>query len=465
MNKYHPPTPWAANARGVAAGGVVDRPGPTALRGDGNGLAALLTVLRRRAWVVAAVALPVVVAATWYAESRPSQYDGKAVVAFAPRRGDEASAELVRLLAPRYRVYASSPSTVRRAAEDADLPAGDVREGLEVVVPEGAAHLEVTARLGAADDAADAANAVADEVVRFGRADPLLIASVVREAEPPSAPAAPARRLIELAALAAGLLLGAGAAVLVEQLRPQARSAGDIVLHSGLPVMGSLPASPAVELPPAEALADPTVGFHVRRLRTNLRAWPGAGSRGQVLAVVSAVPGEGRSTVAALLATSIALTGARTLLVDGDFSSPSLAQRLGVPAEPGLADVLQEGATLQVTRYDEVPGLAFLPTGVSDSAGDLLAHRLQAVLDEIRTRWDFTVVDTPALLASDEARTFAALADGVLLVVSPGRSPSELRETATVLSSLEASVSGVVANAGARPQRDSVVVRDDPVQT
>ena len=135
----------------------------------------------------------------------------------------------------------------------------------------------------------------------------------------------------------------------------------------------------------------------------------------QLLPIVSAAAGEGRSRLAAQLAVACAELGQRTLLIDGDLRSPSLHQAFNLPNECGLADFLQH------RRVSLAPAAANLSVLVAGRAAgdplDLLSReRLPAFLAEARRHFGVILIDTPAAERGPDFELFAALAGGALVV-------------------------------------------------
>lgn len=139
----------------------------------------------------------------------------------------------------------------------------------------------------------------------------------------------------------------------------------------------------------------------------------------QVLAVSSAVPGEGKSSVASQLAVSLArATGSPTLLIDGDMRSPDLHRIFQIELGPGLADVLTGGHRISKCINREFNDqVHILPAGtLTKSPHKLLGRdRFKSVLNWARRHYDFVVVDTPPILAASEAMVMSCAADGTLL--------------------------------------------------
>jgi capsular exopolysaccharide synthesis family protein len=164
-----------------------------------------------------------------------------------------------------------------------------------------------------------------------------------------------------------------------------------------------------------------------RQLRSQLALHMGApvAGHGQVLAVVSAERGVGRSFVAANLAVSMAQRGGRVLLVDADLRHPRLHRLFGLRAADGLASMLDGRAD-----YRSVRAVAPLPALHLLTAGAPPAHPLELVerpefalvLRQLRLRFSHIVLDTPAACDGPDAAIVSGNADGALLVVRRHRS-------------------------------------------
>ncbi|MGH3102748.1 MAG: polysaccharide biosynthesis tyrosine autokinase [Gaiellaceae bacterium] len=414
---------------------------------DETGLPELLDALRWRWKPTALVALPFFLAAALYVETLPSEYDAKAVVAFAPRPDvSSAGADTVRVVVPKYIEYATAPATAEQVAEEVGLQPEAVERAVDASVATDTGTLTIIARRRSPERAAEIANAVADEVVDFARRDPVLAAQEVVEARPPRDPAAPPRRLLEAAALLVGLLLGVAVSLLIERGRPRLRSWRDMAKLTGYPVVGRVPNVRAMHAHPREAFADPRTGSAFRTLRANLEPHLRDGKVG-VVVVTSPQAGDGKTTVAALLAESLSRLGLKTLLVDADLRRPRIARFAELNGDRGLASLLRESSKLsEAVQPGWIEGLSVLPTSADANAGDLLARRFADVVAEARKSFDVIVVDTPPLLATDDARTVAAAAQGTLLVVSAGSAASSVNEAVLTVETLNVPLLGVVGN-------------------
>jgi capsular exopolysaccharide synthesis family protein len=139
----------------------------------------------------------------------------------------------------------------------------------------------------------------------------------------------------------------------------------------------------------------------------------------QVIAVTSAISGEGKTSLASQLALSISrASGEPTLLIDADMRSPDIHKVFQVAQEPGLAQVLDRQCSAQdaiVTGWSR--NLHILPAGkLGKSPHKLLgAGALSSVLDELRATYRYIIIDTPPVLSASESLVFCKAAEGVLV--------------------------------------------------
>jgi polysaccharide biosynthesis transport protein len=155
----------------------------------------------------------------------------------------------------------------------------------------------------------------------------------------------------------------------------------------------------------------------------------------QCIGMISALPGEGKSTVAINLANVLAGGGRSTLLIDADLRNPELSRRLSPDAKSGLLEVMANMMPLsQATRVVSDEGLCFLPAVMRQriaNSGDLLgSERMQAVLSAARPKFDQLLVDLPPLGPVSDARAISPLIDAFILVVNWGQTRFDVIEEA-----------------------------------
>jgi polysaccharide biosynthesis transport protein len=193
-----------------------------------------------------------------------------------------------------------------------------------------------------------------------------------------------------------------------------------------------------------------------RLLRTSLQ-YSTAGHSPQLIQVTSCFPSEGKSTAAANLAISFATLGERTLLMDADLKLPSLHRIFGVPKRPGLSDVLTGQMTSEnVIVPTGIENLDIMPVGPkSPCPVELLESPMMTdIFDELRERYKTIIVDSTPLHGMSDAFVLGRKVDGVVLVVSVGRTRIDgFKKIVTQLQSMKARLLGVVYNHQNRVRR------------
>ncbi|MBX6772396.1 MAG: CpsD/CapB family tyrosine-protein kinase [Chloroflexi bacterium] len=186
-----------------------------------------------------------------------------------------------------------------------------------------------------------------------------------------------------------------------------------------------------------------------RTLRTNIQFYS-LDRPVQTLLVTSASPEDGKSTTVANLAVTFAETGREVLAVDCDLRRPSLHRLFGVSNESGLTVLIREGKALdEVVVPTSVPHLRLLPSGpLPPNPAELLgSQRMERIIESLRGAAEVVLFDSPPTIAATDAAVLAAKVDGVLLVVSVGRTKRDhVVRAKQLLAMVNAKVLGVVLN-------------------
>lgn len=301
---------------------------------------------------------------------------------------------------------------------------------------------------------------------------PITEARVITQASRPLKRSSPKFGFVMSIAAAAGLLLGFGIARLRDLSENVFRTTDDIeqLLQTNciaiLPKVEpqhSLSIVPAADLGPRTIERDGGVYWHVvnepfSRFTESVRSIKVAADlalragTGRVIGFTSSLPNEGKSTVAIGFAELLAQSGARTILIDGDLRNPSLTRGLTPDAEVGLIDVLSGRAGLgTVTWKEPKTRLEFLPSVVSAKTAhtsDILASSaMKALIDDLRKRYDYVVVDLSPLAPVVDVRTTTHLIDSYIFVVEWGRTKVDIVQHAlNVARDLREHILGVVLN-------------------
>lgn len=301
---------------------------------------------------------------------------------------------------------------------------------------------------------------------------------VISDATLPQSAATPRTSIVLGLSLVLGVMMGAGVGGLNEFRERFFRTGEDVRDRVGLKFLGYLPiigskvakddkrddGQAAVKTAQSPSAAERRARMRVsidapasmfsETLRSAKIAFDvvmeGQGSR--VIGVISVLPGEGKSTVAANLAGLLAANGSKTLLVDGDLRKPGLSRSLGMEAEQGLMEAVVSGQTWQsVGKIDRQTKLAIVPAvprGHFSHTSELLSSAgMRRFIDNAKETFEYIIVDLPPLGPVVDAKAFAPLADGFVLVTEWGRTPRAMVQS--ILSSepyIANKIVGVVLN-------------------
>jgi capsular exopolysaccharide synthesis family protein len=293
---------------------------------------------------------------------------------------------------------------------------------------------------------------------------------IITAAPPPRRPSSPNGPLIIVGALMLGTMVGSGVALGRELLDRKIRTRRQLAALTQSPCLGLLPtfrfkrgerreiAKRSRTIPAEETErtfdAGPWLSLSLRapysRFTETLRSIKLAADSGRVkvLGVVSAMPGEGKTTAAGNLARLIGATR-DVLLIDADIRDPALSRYLTSQDAPGLVEVAMGTAQLaDVVWVDQGTRLRFLPAGNDPGlvgSGEILgSSEMKKILDEAREKFEFIVVDLPPLLPVVDARAIAPLVDGFAFVVEWGTTTEDAVNEAILNADIEGKIIGSI---------------------
>lgn len=257
--------------------------------------------------------------------------------------------------------------------------------------------------------------------------------SVVDRAIVPDKPSSP-KPFVNLAlALLMGLVLGAGATLLLELLDESIRTPDDIVSKLGLTLVGAIPELEKGSTP-LNALGDPRSAFSeaYSSARTSLQFSTNEGLPHSLL-ITSGLPSEGKSTTALALARSFAHLGLRVLLVDSDLRNPSLHRLLSLGNSVGFSNFLTGEDLDAVVQSISEPAMTVVTCGpLPPNPAELLAGpRFPQLLEEAKARFDLIVIDGPPVIGLADAPIIASRAAATVLVVEAGGAKRSVVRIAT----------------------------------
>ncbi len=176
-------------------------------------------------------------------------------------------------------------------------------------------------------------------------------------------------------------------------------------------------------------LLTPDSDFFVREayktLRTNVSFALTGENKSKVVIITSSLQGEGKSMTAVNLAISYAMTDSKVLLIDCDMRRPKLARLLRMGNKVGMSNLLMDPSLLdQAILHTETEGLDVILSGsIPPNPSELLASpRMQALLEEMKKRYDYIFIDSPPVNMVTDAVVLAPSSDGVLFLVRANQS-------------------------------------------
>lgn len=299
---------------------------------------------------------------------------------------------------------------------------------------------------------------------------PIAKARVISAASTPTAPSSPSKTLVLGLSMVLGLMAGAGLAALSEFSERFFRLESEVRSSLGLKFLGYLPIlstslfrkpgklagneNPPLLNPAMRVAVDAPGSAYAETLRNARLAADVVlqGAHSKVIGIVSALPREGKSTVAANLAGLIAASGSKTLLIDADLRHPGLTRQMLAPPERGLVDAIAgEESWATFVKVDRRTRLAVLPSvarGNFAHTSELLASAGMAeLLRGARDMFEYIVVDLPPSAAVVDAKAFEPEVDGFIVVAEWGSTPRALlRSLLRAEPRMRSKVLGVILN-------------------
>lgn len=250
--------------------------------------------------------------------------------------------------------------------------------------------------------------------------------AIVDRAAVPDRPSSPVLFLNVVLALLIGVLLAAGLIFLLEKIDSSIRDPQDVATRFGVPLLGTIPE--VTHQPVSEAITDKKSPIYESyfSLMTNLSFLTAHGAP-RSLMLTSSRPGEGKSNSSLCLATVLAATGKKVVLIDGDVRKPSQNQYLGVPNKLGLSHYLSGDDNLDQMIVD-LPerGFSLITAGkMPPNAAELLgSDRLDNLVALLSERFDHVLIDSPPLLGLADAPLIARRVEGVLFTIEANSTKS-----------------------------------------
>lgn len=263
-------------------------------------------------------------------------------------------------------------------------------------------------------------------------------ARIIDRAIAPTTPFKPNRKRIVVIAIVIGLAIGIALAFLRDYLDSTFKTKEDVENRLGLPVIGLLPMVKSSLMTKTSieriVLSDPRSPFSeaINDIRTGI-LFSHIDQPPKVILVTSAIPGEGKTTLASNLALAFSLRG-RTLLVDADLRKGRLQELTHLEETPGITDMLA-GACAPgeaVVADGEADNLFLLTTGVMppNPLEVISSKRFSDCIDGFRNAFDFVVIDGTPLLPISDSVVLGKLVDAVILTLKTDKTTSDMAQEA-----------------------------------
>jgi non-specific protein-tyrosine kinase len=371
-----------------------------------------------------------------------------------------------------------SPDVLHKVKDDLDLQMadGELKSKISADAPTGQSIVNLHVRDSSPGRAAQIANSAATAFIGaiegYYTTDrsktPSVRLYVTDHATAPSSPVSPKPLLNVSLGLLLGLLVGAAVAVARDILDTRIKDPEVLSKVAGAPTMGVVVEDPKASRHPVATRAGTrnVRAENFRQLRANLQ-FANVDQHPRVIAVTSSIPGEGKTTVAINLASTLAEAGFTVCLVDADLRRPTVAKLLGLLSPVGLTSVLIHQLDVTEALQNAGSSLYVLTSGPTPpNPSEVLASSyVREVVRSLLNRVDYVVLDTAPLLPVADGSEVAALADGTLIVARHGvTTDAQVKRAVNVLRQLDVTVLGTVLNripAGRKSEYRYAYARDE----
>lgn len=282
---------------------------------------------------------------------------------------------------------------------------------------------------------------------------------VIMKSEP-TVPTAPYNSFSWKGSAVKGGMLGLGlsclAALVLAMMRKTIFSAADLKASANMPILASVARTSAKKRRSGKGIislthagVDPDFVEAMRGLRIKLlRAMTEPGA--QVILVTSTLPGEGKTTISANLALSLASSGLRTVLIDTDLRKQDTKAAVGVnDTRPGLPEYMTDSNIKVASMLSPVPGssLEVICSTAAKRRPPMNAHKLEQLIERLRPDYDYIVLDTPPCGIISDAKFICRCADAIVYVVRHDyASRNQIVDSMQELADQKAKLTGCVLN-------------------
>ena len=262
-------------------------------------------------------------------------------------------------------------------------------------------------------------------------------ARVISFSDPPLLPSFPKKKLLLIVSALGALFFAIVLVFILEMLNPGIRSPEQIQDLLKMATLGIVPKTGDTKISPHQVLLNKpqsSLAEAINTLRVSLSVL-NPDSQVKSLLITSAVPNEGKSTLALLIARQSAKAGQRVVIVDTDFRRPTIEEQFDIDGKLGLTDLLAQHELQldDVLIEDSQTGMMVLGCGQGGFVNptDIFAsQRMKAILDDLKERFDLIILDSPPVMAVPDARILSALVDKVIFVLAWDDTPRKVVSSA-----------------------------------
>lgn len=274
----------------------------------------------------------------------------------------------------------------------------------------------------------------------------------------PTSPSSPNLSLNMVIGLFAGLIISLASVVTRHFFDRKIRSVEDVERETSQTVIGTVPFDDSLKHDDRLVITDDSdsntdknfaIAEALRALRTNIQ-FVNVDNPVQSIVMTSPLPGDGKSTIAANLAMSMALDGKPTILIDADLRRPMQSTIFNISSSAGLTDVLAGRARLEevVHSVSKSGNLLLLTAGSTPpNPSEILgSSRMKQLIRDLKQE-AFVVIDAPPVLPVTDAAVLSTEADGAVIVATVGKTTHDvLKRAENIVQKVSGTILGIVLN-------------------
>ena len=278
-------------------------------------------------------------------------------------------------------------------------------------------------------------------------------ARILSYAEEPKGPALPRTRLNLILGLLLGLMAASALTLMLELLDNRVSSGDEVEERFGVPFLGNVPLLPGIggpkDSPPKYLVKHPMSAYAeaMRNLRASVK-FANIDKPARLVTITSSFPSEGKTSLTLSLGRMSAMTGSRTLVIDGDFRRRQLTEIAGIEPKVGLIEHLLGSADItEAIHKDAETELDILPlTRQGNTTRDVFGSKaFDSLMLRLKAEYDMIIIDTAPILLMAETRVIGAKSDQVVVVARWRKTNrASLQQTLSILREFNSSIAGVV---------------------